>query len=845
MRVSLFKAPPCPRGVFFLLPPYMPLLLRSALPHKQRFSFLSVSISVLSVKSMSSRQQPPWRQPPSHPGAQLPPIKVWNSLTKSKTPFIPIDPAGKKVTWYACGPTVYDDSHLGHARNYVSTDIIRRIMRDYFKYDVHFVMNITDVDDKIILRARQQHLFNEYVAINSTITPEVIDTTQKAYSAYVKKNLPLLPSNLAPDEYQKEVEKVYATVLNGGTLAGNEKPGDDEAKVKMHIKTVAPAAKVIVQAQTSTPADPALFAESFYSSAQDVLLPYLDALKGALIDADDHSIFLRLTRKFEERFLTDMRNLNVLDPDEITRVTEYGTEIANFVERIVENGFGYVTKDGSVYFDIDAFEAGGHHYARLAPWSRSDNKLAAEGEGSLTSTTTEKRSASDFALWKSSKPGEPSWESSWGRGRPGWHIECSAMASARLGQQMDIHSGGIDLVFPHHDNELAQSEAHYHNHEQWVNYFLHMGHLSIQGSKMSKSLKNFISIRDSLEQKHWTSRSLRIAFLLGGWKEGIEVTDELVATGNTWEEKVNNFFLKVKDPAAFQGSSTDTTFGADVEATKATVDACLCDSFNTAGVMHAIAELISKYNSADKATLNPEHVKEAARFVTSMVNIFGLNGSAPADTTEIGWSGIDVPEEAKPFLNPLSTMRDTLRQAARSKEGITADVIAQATKESVPQDVPESAKPYAEVLSNFRTKAASLQSSDSAVKEILSLCDRVRDIDLFDLGVYLEDRDNLPALIRPVTREMIQAREEKAEKARQKVLAQKAREEEALKKLEKGKLSHLEMFRTAEYSAWDDEGMPTRDAAGEEVTKSRVKKLRKDWERQKKAHEAWLVAQAK
>lgn len=98
---------------------------------------------------MSARQQPPWRQPPSHPDANLPPLNVWNSLTKSKTPFIPIDPAGKKVNWYACGPTVYDDSHLGHARNYVTTDIIRRIMRDYFKFDVHFVMNITDVDDKV------------------------------------------------------------------------------------------------------------------------------------------------------------------------------------------------------------------------------------------------------------------------------------------------------------------------------------------------------------------------------------------------------------------------------------------------------------------------------------------------------------------------------------------------------------------------------------------------------------------------------------------------------------------------------------------------------------------------
>lgn len=646
------------------------------------------------------------------------------------------------------------------------------------------------------------------------------------------------------------MEKTYATVLNGGALPGNEKPGDDEAKVKMHIKTAASAAKVLAEAEKgSTPADPAIFAEAFYENAQDVLLPYLDVLKGASINADDHGIFTKLTRKYEERFMNDMRDLNVLDPDELTRVTEYGAEIADFVERIVKNNFGYVTTDGSVYFDINAFEAAGHPYARLEPWSRSDNKLAAEGEGALTSKTTEKRGASDFALWKSSKPGEPSWTSSWGKGRPGWHIECSAMASARLGQQMDIHSGGIDLAFPHHDNELAQSEAYYdnHNHDQWVNYFLHMGHLSIQGSKMSKSLKNFTTIREALDRKDWTPRSLRIVFLLGGWKDGVEITDELVNTGNAWEDKVNNFFLKVKDPAVLQqGSGSDTTFTADLEAAKTAVHDHLCDSFNTPGAMQSISELISKYNSADKSTLNPKDVEEAARWVTSLVNIFGLNGHATADSTEIGWSGIDVPEVAKPFLYPLSSMRDALRQAARGKEGISVSQIEDVVKQvSAPQDVSEPAKPYAELLSNFQNKATSLQSSDNIGKEILSLCDRVRDVDLFDLGIYLEDRENLPALVRPVTQEMIKAREEKEARARQKLLDKQKREQEALKQLEKGKLSHLEMFRTNEYSAWDDEGLPIRDANGEEITKSRSKKLRKDWERQKKAHEAWLAAQAK
>ncbi|KAF4214678.1 hypothetical protein CNMCM8980_009325 [Aspergillus fumigatiaffinis] len=802
----------------------------------------------------TARQQPPWRQPTEYPEAKsrLPPLKIWNSLTRSKNPFIPIDREGKKVTWYACGPTVYDDAHLGHARNYVSTDIIRRIMRDYFHFDVEFIMNITDVDDKIILRARQQHIFNEFVSTHPTIDAEVLEVARNAYTAYLKKNLPLLNPELAPAQYQEEVEKVYATVLNGGPLPGNEKAGDDEAKVKMHIKTVASAAKVIAQAEGLGQAtSPKGFPESFYTNAQDLLLPYLDSLKASSINADDHSIFTKLTKKYEERFMKDMRDLNVLDPDELTRVTEYGAEIADFVEKIVENKFGYVTDDGSVYFDITAFENAGHPYARLEPWSRSDNKLLAEGEGALTKKTTEKRSASDFALWKASKPGEPSWTSSWGRGRPGWHIECSAMASAKLGKQMDIHSGGVDLAFPHHDNELAQSEAywsHGHSHtDQWVNYFLHMGHLSIQGSKMSKSLKNFTTIREALERKEWTPRSLRIVFLLGGWRDGVEITEELVSAGNSWEDKVNNFFIKMKDPATLSGqtSGTDTTLPAALEAAKKATFGHLCDSFNTQGAMSAISELISKYNGADKSTLNPKDVEAVARWVTSMVNIFGLNGTATADSTEIGWSGIDVPEEAKPFLYPLSSIRDSLRQAARAKEGVTAETVAEiVNKGELPeQDLTESAKPYAELLSNFRTKVSSIQPSESLGKEILALCDRVRDIDLFDLGIYLEDRENLPALVRPVTRELIQAREEKAARARQKQIEKENKEKEALKKLEKGKLSHLDMFRTNEYSAWDEEGIPTRDAAGEEITKSRAKKLRKDWERQKKLHETWLASQ--
>jgi cysteinyl-tRNA synthetase len=362
---------------------------------------------------------------------------------------------------------------------------------------------------------------------------ELAKLAATAFQSYAEGNLPELlkysdNSELNASNYAVRKDATYGKVLSGGTLTGEGKPGDAEAKMKMHLNNLTAAATAIQE-------------NKVFGGADEILLPYLDSLYKDSIDGTDHTIFTNVTKYWEDQFMGDMDALNVMRPETVTRVTAYVPQIAKFVEQIVAKGFAYEA-EGSVYFDIAAFEKAGNPYARLRPESRNDKALQEDGEGSLSKNLGGKRGPGDFALWKKSKPGEPVWDSAWGGGRPGWHIECSVMASDVLGSQMDIHSGGIDLAFPHHDNELAQSEAYFCEHgkgpHSWVNYFLHMGHLSIAGSKMSKSLKNFQTIKDALKNDY-TPRGMRIVFLLGRWNDGVEISSDMRTMAEGWETTVN------------------------------------------------------------------------------------------------------------------------------------------------------------------------------------------------------------------------------------------------------------------------------------------------------------------
>ncbi|QDS69024.1 hypothetical protein FKW77_009616 [Venturia effusa] len=794
----------------------------------------------------TARSQPPWSAPKSAPGVRLPPLQIYNSLTRQKNSFVPQDATGKAVTWYACGPTVYDDSHLGHARNYMSTDVLRRILTYYFDFKINFVMNITDVDDKIILRGRQQHLLAKYKKENLSMSDSVRSNTKKAFEAYVTKNLPLI-DGINPEDFEVSSQAAYNRVLEGKALEGDDKPSDKEAKIKMHLKTANSAASALI--------DHSMSLEDFYSKAEDVLLPYFDNLYGAEIDASDHTVFTVLTQKYEKRFFEDMDSLNNLRPDKIVRVTEFGNEIVAYVEQIVKNGFAYAS-DGSVYFDIDAFKKAGYPYARLKPESVGDAELVADGEGALSKGSA-KKSSGDFALWKSSKPGEPAWPSPWGPGRPGWHIECSVMASAVLGKTMDIHSGGVDLCFPHHDNEMAQAEAFFANGKQWVNYFVHFGHLSISGSKMSKSLKNFTTVREALSRKEWTPRSLRMVFLLGSWKDGCEITDRLVKHGAGLEDKITNWFLKTKEfernslATSEKGPSekeNDAILLEKFQKAERDLDGALCDSFDTSKALQIISELITDFNSVPSSTLSNEPVLVVARWVTRILTIFGLDGNEdPADVTRIGWAGVDIPKPAHEFIFPLSALRDEVRAQARSKELSYTAILDKATEYSPAKIQDQDKIKFAEVYSEFQEEVKTLAEKKAPAKDLLALADRLRDLSLWDLDIYLEDRDGLPALVRPVDNNLRSQRAEKDNLAQAKLVAKAKREkDEAEKKKaaeEKAKIHPKDLFRTEEYSEWTEEGLPTKVKDGKEVTKNQLKKLTKEWEKQKKVHEEWIKGQ--
>lgn len=374
---------------------------------------------------------------------------------------------------------------------------------------------------------------------------------------------------------------------------------------------------------------------------------------------------------------------------------------------------------------------------------------------------------------------------------------------------------------------------------------------------MSKSLKNYTTIRSVLSQKDWSARSLRICFLLMPWQDGVEVTDELMKAVVSWEGKLNNFFLKSLD-LWNQSSLKSTTMRelgvADqqlltaLDKAKADVDAALCDSFNTSAVMRILSDLLTESNSAE--ALSDQTVFLLARWVTRIVTIFGLDPEGDLSNLDrIGWSGLDIPAAAKPYIYTASQLREKVRASAFSGSVDHAAIakIADGITTTASTPVVESSNQYDQVLQQFLTNVKDLAAQQAPAKDMLALCDQLRDVHLWNLGIYLEDRNSCqPALVRPLDKFLIEARAEResASTAKAKAkLEQEARDAERERELrERAKVDPLVMFRTlSEYLEWDESGIPTVDVAGNAVSKNRRKKLVKEWETQKKRHEEWLA----
>lgn len=715
---------------------------------------------------MPKRAEPRWTAPE---GVEKPRLHLYNSLTRRKELFVP---QSHVVTWYSCGPTVYDESHMGHARSYVSFDILRRVLQDYFGYPVHYIMNITDIDDKIIKRTRTKFLVQQY------------------------RN-----SQLPWDQVYEDLAK--ALEHHNQAMAATTDPD----KRKMMVTEVAKVKAAADAVKTAPEGEAVGQQEKLLACAEGVLGEWLDMQKGK--EVTDNSIFAALPRHYEEEFNKDMEALNVMVADVVTRVSEYLPQIVDYVSRIITNGYAYEA-NGSVYFDVGKFDAEpNHYYAKLVPEAYGNQAALEEGEGALSlATAQEKRSPNDFALWKASKPGEPAWPSPWGPGRPGWHIECSAMASDVLGESLDIHTGGVDLKFPHHDNELAQAEAYYNN-DNWVRYFLHTGHLHIDGCKMSKSLKNFITIKQALAEH--SPALLRICFLLHSWKDTLDYSSNTMEGSRQYYKMVTEFSLNVQDLVRRVGLSSDQWTGPEAalqeafNAARVGVHKALCDNVDTRTTLDTMRDLLTEANKYmnSHTQVNSQLLVNINSYVMKMLNMFGV---PLGDKTATGDQG---QEKVVGVAEVVGNIREQLRQWSRDKE----------------------------------LEVGELRS------RLLGLCDSIRDELLPPLGIRLEDREagapsikvvdagELMAEIKSKKEQEEAKRQEKAKKKAEQAAKQQKQESAAPPKDPK------EMFRTSEYSQWDAVGLPTHDAEGKEITKSQSKKLVKQMDAQKKKFEKWQQQQ--
>jgi cysteinyl-tRNA synthetase len=429
-------------------------------------------------------------------------LQIYNTLTRKKEPFTPI--VENKVGLYVCGITVYDLCHMGHARTYLSFDIMVRYLR-HAGYDVNYVRNITDVDDKIIQRA----------------------------------------------------------------IANNETPD-------------------------------------------------------------------QLTERTIGMMHEDFASINLLEPDIEPRVTEHMDEIVDVIQRLVDKKYAYQAPSGDVLFDVSSYE----QYGRL-----SKQDLSQLNVGARVQTTSDKDDPLDFVLWKSAKPDEPSWASPWGDGRPGWHIECSAMNYKHLGEHFDIHGGGSDLMFPHHENEIAQSCCAFDT--PYVNTWMHAGMVQVDDVKMSKSLGNFFTLRDVL--KVHDPETLRFFLMSAHYRSQLSYSQDSISQAKAGLERLYT-------------SLRETTPNMHVDLSKggylARFETAMNDDFNMPIAFSVLFDVAKDVNKAK----HPDVANDLAGILKKLGSILGILQMDPSSYLQGNVSGKDhVGDDFSAKVQSLIEQRDTAR----------------------------------------------------------------------------------------------------------------------------------------------------------------------------------------
>lgn len=323
----------------------------------------------------------------------------------------------------------------------------------------------------------------------------------------------------------------------------------------------------------------------------------------------------KLAKEFEKEYLKDMKDLKVNSVSEYARATEHIKEILSQVGRLMEKGYAYQIQDG-VYYDISEFK----NYGKLSKRTASQ----AEDAVSRIDESKEKRNKGDFCLWKFSKPNEPKWESPWGEGRPGWHIEDTAITEKYFGPQYDIHGGARDLIFPHHEAEISQMEA-ISDKKPLVKYWLHTGFLTINGQKMAKSLANFITIRDFLKQN--PSRVLRLFVIKAHYRSPIDYNEKLLLQTKKELERIDEFTEKCKILCVKKSHDREKIRRSvfSISKIKKEFDAAMEDDFNTPRAIAVIFELVNKGNTLiAQNKLSKDDAEIILDFLKKVDDVFGF-----------------------------------------------------------------------------------------------------------------------------------------------------------------------------------------------------------------------------